>query len=1450
MKKDLILSKTVVALIVILLITLSLSHINSVSTLLINYAEDEICAEDGVWFDTFEFDTLEDDKKLEEYNQIKLENGKLLTTSSETKGNTYNFYGQTFDHEAFAYDLLPTFFTLKGETPFFFKLSRKIFGEFPLTDDDYKRIAQENENYSEIKAPSLARRASSSVMKHFIFKVEEETKYIDKIILYWKGFAKNASKIESYVWEYLQNQYIPNLGIWKEGININESTDQSQSLKFGSTDVSKFIGPDNTIDFMIVVTPEKPIEACSLATDYVELKVTGIKAKHAKMGNATSIGINPESLGAGTGWRWEKIIWDSISIGDVATVKIQVLNSSSLKPIPDHEFGNIEDSNLDGFIRSPVDISSLSTEKYKNISLRAIFETDDLSETAYLDNWAVTWQKQKNYFIDSFSTNLRIDTSSGIIFDAGNISISEFSSDWPLFGKKSDNNRVCNGIGPTSYNKYWYTNAGIGGLFCSPVLSQDKIYVPSISKYDYTIVSFNTTESLDDDGYQESVNKTIGLKTIEMSPAITEDLVIVGTAELGEENKIYAFKKNNLSLHWEDNLNKGEICYSASPTIANGKVFITSWGGGGLDNPYLNFITNTIGLKGNNEIIVLDVETGNELWSKKLPAASFSSPAVHNKMVFVGCENINKRNGSLIAFNENTGCEIWNASLGMIGRSSPVVSNGNVFITAKEMVKPLKWITKLVVVDEYTGDEKWNITLDDNITGWQNMPKDLIAYLQELGLAENLKNNLKMYNLLGAITPVVHNGVVFAGSTDGHIYALDIESHQEKWSRALGLSSNLPVYMVASPIVADGLIYAVTWDGTIFAINENTGIVAWNNSIDEVSRFDMNIVISSPIVADGLLYISIYNMNNQEWHLFSIGFYSDDKKARVVSNTISVPDGYWWDEFNAEVYDETETKTQVIFSILDEYDRILDSGLNGSGNNFSDLKIITSNMKLCAELEGTSEYSPVLESWQVSWNEEKGEPGFKEGSFRSSDTGKGGWINNPKPDCSIIAYDNEDNNFSAGLDISSAKYKIKYLRKDSYETEESDWILAKCNNNSGAKKITMTADISEDFADIEIIDLKSITFTIKDLVGNTATSDTFELKMDMEKPISSIINIEDFETGHINKEIIVKAYANDAESNVETIALHYRYKSADEDKWGDWEVYGESSDPAGYSWYFTDIEGSGYYQLCTIATDNASNVEDFNEDKYVSFLFDINKPEIITDFDEGYTIEQLKTLQIDFNDDFELDTISYKPNNETEWTIVEAVDIQKTNKTEWTLKPRFWVNISKNLEKIDYIMFKVTDTCENELITTSESSVNIIKPNESTAEIYLDLSEFSEFQWDDELSISANIPDYIDVENASLLYKYSKNKDDLDEKEWKQYGENKSNAPYEWDFKAKDGNGYYEFKLEVRDTEGNIHSSNVKTANVEVFSVISLLVLVVLIIVILVITGLIIIKRKKDRANI
>ena len=73
---------------------------------------------------------------------------------------------------------------------------------------------------------------------------------------------------------------------------------------------------------------------------------------------------------------------------------------------------------------------------------------------------------------------------------------------------------------------------------------------------------------------------------------------------------------------------------------------------------------------------------------------------------------------------------------------------------------------------------------------------------------------------------------------------------------------------------------------------------------------------------------------------------------------------------------------------------------------------------------------------------------------------------------------------------------------------------------------------SEDFKDVEIIELKNIAFRINDLAGNQATSEIRQLKMDIIKPISNIINTDDLDDKKINDEVVVYAEAKYDESGI------------------------------------------------------------------------------------------------------------------------------------------------------------------------------------------------------------------------------------------------------------------------------------------------------------------------------
>jgi outer membrane protein assembly factor BamB len=90
-------------------------------------------------------------------------------------------------------------------------------------------------------------------------------------------------------------------------------------------------------------------------------------------------------------------------------------------------------------------------------------------------------------------------------------------------------------------------------------------------------------------------------------------------------------------------------------------------------------------------------------------------------------------------------------------------------------------------------------------------------------------------------TPAVSEGVVYFGSRDGHLYAIDGKTGQEKWRFETEYG---PVY--TSPFVSEGMVYLGGHDGYLYAIDIKAGSKKW--------RFETDGCVSSPVVANGVAY--------------------------------------------------------------------------------------------------------------------------------------------------------------------------------------------------------------------------------------------------------------------------------------------------------------------------------------------------------------------------------------------------------------------------------------------------------------------------------------------------------------------------------------------------------------------------------------------------------------------
>ena len=91
-------------------------------------------------------------------------------------------------------------------------------------------------------------------------------------------------------------------------------------------------------------------------------------------------------------------------------------------------------------------------------------------------------------------------------------------------------------------------------------------------------------------------------------------------------------------------------------------------------------------------------------------------------------------------------------------------------------------------------------------------------------------------------SPAVAGGVVYVGSADSHVYALDGSTGELIWSYETGSA------VFSSPAVSGGVVYVGSWDNRVYALDASTGDLIWSY---ETGAY----VLSSPAVSGGVVYV-------------------------------------------------------------------------------------------------------------------------------------------------------------------------------------------------------------------------------------------------------------------------------------------------------------------------------------------------------------------------------------------------------------------------------------------------------------------------------------------------------------------------------------------------------------------------------------------------------------------
>jgi len=213
-------------------------------------------------------------------------------------------------------------------------------------------------------------------------------------------------------------------------------------------------------------------------------------------------------------------------------------------------------------------------------------------------------------------------------------------------------------------------------------------------------------------------------------------------------------------------------------------------------------------------------------WKVKTDAPVASSPIVADGTLFIGSND-----GNVYALDVATGAQRWKTKTGGRVASSAAVANGRVFIESYD--------SQLYALDAATGDVRWKFKTD----GERRFTAKHLHGAEPA--AELMADPFDFY----LSSPAVQNGVVYFGSGDGNIYAVDAAAGTLEWKFKTG------DVVHASPTLAGGTLFIGSWDSYFYALDAASGREKWRFKTGEDHTIYNQVGIqSSAVVANGVVY--------------------------------------------------------------------------------------------------------------------------------------------------------------------------------------------------------------------------------------------------------------------------------------------------------------------------------------------------------------------------------------------------------------------------------------------------------------------------------------------------------------------------------------------------------------------------------------------------------------------
>jgi glucose dehydrogenase len=213
-------------------------------------------------------------------------------------------------------------------------------------------------------------------------------------------------------------------------------------------------------------------------------------------------------------------------------------------------------------------------------------------------------------------------------------------------------------------------------------------------------------------------------------------------------------------------------------------------------------------------------------WQFHTGGQILSSPAVVSDTVYFGSND-----HKLYAVDLATGAEKWTFKTEGRVASSPAVANGRVFF--------LSYDSNFYALDAATGALQWKFAT----AGERRFARKHIHGMEPA--AETMPDPFDFF----LSSPVVSGGMVYFGSGDSNVYALDTLTGALKWKFTTG------DVVHSSPAIANGTLFVGSWDTYLYALDARSGAEKWRFKTGEDHEIYNQVGIqASPAVADGIVY--------------------------------------------------------------------------------------------------------------------------------------------------------------------------------------------------------------------------------------------------------------------------------------------------------------------------------------------------------------------------------------------------------------------------------------------------------------------------------------------------------------------------------------------------------------------------------------------------------------------